>query len=245
MKPTSKSFMQELEKLQRVNKLRLAKILRLIGMNHDELSLIESNMADESLVSFYYEKLLSLSVVHDVLDRLWVAYQHLQKILGFNSYVDLAKDMKVKSDIVYRAFDGDTKCLNEDFIKKFNNTFGDIFDLEWLIYGNGTMFSDSHYYYYQYKYRCKQPSAKVAINALNVQKDYDLDPIERCRRRMLIKKALNPDYKSESIRKIKEYNREIDDLFYRIERREKDIEEYEKTLAAFFIMEVLDEIESL
>ena len=62
---------------------------------------------------------------------------------------------------------------------------------------------------------------------------------------MLIKKAINPDYKSESIRKIKEYNREIDDLFYRIERREKDIEEYEKTLAAFFIMEVLDEIESL
>ena len=84
MRPDNESFMQELEKLQRVNKLRLAKILRLIGMSHDELSLIESNMADESLVAFYYEKLLSLSVVYDVLDRLWIAYQHLQKMYGFN-----------------------------------------------------------------------------------------------------------------------------------------------------------------
>ncbi|MBO4721799.1 MAG: hypothetical protein IKX31_05295 [Muribaculaceae bacterium] len=245
MRPDNESFMQELEKLQRVNKLRLAKILRLIGMSHDELSLIESNMADESLVAFYYEKLLSLSVVYDVLDRLWIAYQHLQKMYGFNSYLELAKEMKIKSDVIYRAFDGDTKCLNEDFIKKFNSTFGDIFDLEWLIYGNGTMFQDPHYYYYQYKFRCRKPAAKVATNALNVQKDYDLDPIERCRRRMFIKKAINPDYKSETIRKIKEYNHEIDGLWSRIERREKEIEENEKTLAAFFIMEVLDEIEKL
>jgi hypothetical protein len=40
---------------------------------------------------------------------------------------------------VSSAFNGDEKCLTDRFLHRFNNAFCGIFNLDWLINGNGDM----------------------------------------------------------------------------------------------------------
>lgn len=71
--------------------------------------------------------------------RLTDAYEHLRSIGKVHTQNDVAFAMGANKTNVSYAFNGNEKYLTESFLKRFNKTFGDIFNIDWLLSGEGEM----------------------------------------------------------------------------------------------------------
>lgn len=72
-------------------------------------------------------------------DRLKEAFEFLRSNGKVHTQKDLAVQMGATRPNVSGAFKGDPKILTDNFIKRFNNAFDDIFNLNWLLDGEGEM----------------------------------------------------------------------------------------------------------
>ncbi len=72
-------------------------------------------------------------------DRLAKAIAYLKMHGLADSQVDAARKMKAAESTMSSAMSGNEKYLNNKFLKRFNEAFGNIFNLEWLIDGVGSM----------------------------------------------------------------------------------------------------------
>lgn len=72
-------------------------------------------------------------------DRLKEAFEFLRSNGKVHTQKDLAVQMGATRPNVSGAFKGDPKILTDNFIKRFNNAFDDIFNLNWLLDGDGEM----------------------------------------------------------------------------------------------------------
>ena len=77
---------------------------------------------------------------NDVKKRLLNAYDYLYETGKVHSVTELAEKMKRSRPSVSRALNGIPEYLNEKFLKSFTDTF-DMISLNWLITGNGDMFT--------------------------------------------------------------------------------------------------------
>lgn len=72
-------------------------------------------------------------------DRLKEAFEFLRSNGKVHTQKDLAVQMGATRPNVSGAFKGDPKILTDNFIKRFNHAYGDIFNLNWLLDGEGDM----------------------------------------------------------------------------------------------------------
>lgn len=66
-----------------------------------------------------------------------IAYLKLQGLV--ESQVDAARKMNASESTMSSAIRGNEKYLNNTFLRRFNDAFGGIFSLKWLIDGIGSM----------------------------------------------------------------------------------------------------------
>ncbi|KAA6320702.1 hypothetical protein EZS27_029555 [termite gut metagenome] len=67
------------------------------------------------------------------LDRINRAIRHLKGIGIISIQQDIVNKMEVNKTSVSLALKGDSEYLTNKFLKKFNRTFGDIFNESWLL----------------------------------------------------------------------------------------------------------------
>lgn len=72
-------------------------------------------------------------------ERIRTAYEYLRNIGKIHTQQDLADSMGVKKESISRAFSGNESYLTDKFLYKFNQTFGNIFNIDWLLYEEGDM----------------------------------------------------------------------------------------------------------
>lgn len=72
-------------------------------------------------------------------ERLNAAYRHLIGLNLVSSQLDVAEKMCANQSSVSSAFNGNERSLTDRFLTRFNNAFGNIFNLSWLKTGEGEM----------------------------------------------------------------------------------------------------------
>ena len=72
-------------------------------------------------------------------NRLSEAIEYLKSNGMIHKQQDIAERMQADKSNVSRALSGDEKYLTDNFIKRFNVAFGNRFNVEWLIKGEGEM----------------------------------------------------------------------------------------------------------
>lgn len=79
----------------------------------------------------------------DTKERIKKAYEYLRNNGIVHTQQDVADIMGVKKENISRAFNGNEKYLTSNFIVRFNNAFGGIFNAEWIIKEQGEMLKES------------------------------------------------------------------------------------------------------
>lgn len=72
-------------------------------------------------------------------ERLMAAFKYLRDRGCVHTQKDIATAMNATPQNVSLAFSGNSRALTDRFITRFNQAFGDIFNLSWLQYGEGEM----------------------------------------------------------------------------------------------------------
>ena len=72
------------------------------------------------------------------------AYHYLRSTGTIHTQKDVAMKMNASRPNVSAAFSGDNKYLTDNFIERFNSAFGNVFELRWLLTGEGEMLRDIH-----------------------------------------------------------------------------------------------------
>lgn len=71
------------------------------------------------------------------------AYEHLRSIGKVHTKTDVANIMHASRPNVTAALNGDSKFLTDNFLERFNIAFDNMFNIKWLITGEGDMLSSS------------------------------------------------------------------------------------------------------
>lgn len=71
------------------------------------------------------------------------AYEHLRSIGKVHTKTDVANIMHASRPNVTAALNGDSKFLTDNFLERFNVAFDDMFNIKWLMTGEGDMLKAS------------------------------------------------------------------------------------------------------
>lgn len=75
-------------------------------------------------------------------DRFNKAYEYLKNRGMVHTQKELAAKMQATAPHVSLAMKGESKYLTDNFLRRFNDTFDSIFNLQWLILGEGDMLKE-------------------------------------------------------------------------------------------------------
>ncbi len=79
------------------------------------------------------------------LDRFKKTIEYLKSKGIICSQSDIARKMEIYPQPVSKAYNGDERYLTDSFLNRYCSAFGYIFNIEWLLTGNGEMLStDPH-----------------------------------------------------------------------------------------------------
>ena len=78
----------------------------------------------------------------DRVDRFKKAYEYLRFKGYVHSQKELASRMQATAPNVSSALKGDEKFLTDNFLRRFNEAFDSVFNLQWLILGEGDMLKE-------------------------------------------------------------------------------------------------------
>lgn len=79
-------------------------------------------------------------------ERILLAYDYLRSKGFIHTQSDLAEKMQSNKVNVSRAMAGNERYLTDKFLKRLNNSFGGVFNEEWLLYGDGEMLNSNPIY---------------------------------------------------------------------------------------------------
>lgn len=79
-------------------------------------------------------------------ERILLAYNYLRSKGLIHTQSDLAEKMQSNKVNVSRAMAGNERYLTDKFLKRLNNSFGGVFNEEWLLYGDGEMLNSNPIY---------------------------------------------------------------------------------------------------
>ena len=68
------------------------------------------------------------------------AFEHLRGQGKFHTQKELAACMDASEANISKALKGDKKVLTDSFLRRFNDAFGSVFNIDWLITGDGDVF---------------------------------------------------------------------------------------------------------
>lgn len=71
------------------------------------------------------------------------AYEHLRSIGKVHTKTDVANIMHASRPNVTAALNGDSKFLTDNFLERFNVAFDNMFNIKWLMTGEGDMLSST------------------------------------------------------------------------------------------------------
>lgn len=74
--------------------------------------------------------------------RIATAIEYLKSIGSVHKQQDVEERMGATESSLSRALKGDAKYLTDKFILRFNKAFGNVFNEDWLIGGEGEMLAD-------------------------------------------------------------------------------------------------------
>ena len=72
-------------------------------------------------------------------DRFLQSYEYLKRNNFVRRQIDLAKKMRASPANVSSALKGNTKFLTKNFVLRYNKAFDDLFNIRWLLFGEGEM----------------------------------------------------------------------------------------------------------
>lgn len=72
-------------------------------------------------------------------ERLMSAFNYLKGTGKVHTQQDIADKMEINKSSLSKATNGDDKYLTDSFLKRFNYSFGNLFNERWLISGDGEM----------------------------------------------------------------------------------------------------------
>ena len=222
----------ELELLAERLHLGVTTVQRRLGLRPYKMNAIRNHLAPMSDVKEYYEKVLTQKLVYDALDRFNVAFDFIMKRYSFRRRNDVAVRMDISGWRFRRIFEGNTQFFNELFLQDFNETFDDIFDLDWIMYGEGLMFKDEYLLIKKYGLKSAKAVEEAKRRAtISNMKTYDYDKYyDTFRRKVLVKKAMNPEDNKIIFSTIRELSKEIVESKNAIERYENTIKEYQQEI---------------
>lgn len=77
-------------------------------------------------------------------DRLQKAYNYLRNKGVIHTQEEVANRMQSTASNMSKAMKGAENVLTDNFLRRFNDAFGNIFSLQWLILGEGEMLLDGN-----------------------------------------------------------------------------------------------------
>lgn len=77
-------------------------------------------------------------------DRFNKAYEYLKNRGMVHTQKELAAKMQATAPHVSLAMKGESKYLTDNFLRRFNEAFGELFNYQWLILGEGNMLKDGN-----------------------------------------------------------------------------------------------------
>lgn len=232
METFNEVFLFELDMLAERKHLSVQTVQRQLGLRSHMMSSIRDGLASTSDISYYYEKVLTESLIIDALDRFMVAFDFIMKKHHLRGKLDFAKRMDISMWRLRRVLQGRPNFFNEEFLWDFNKTFGDIFDIEWIMYGEGLMFKDDYHIVKNYGLHSSKEveEAKRQATIAN-RKTHDYDRYyDSFRRKLLVKTAMNSDDEKTIFRSIRELSKEIVESKKEIDSYEKRIKDYQQEI---------------
>lgn len=79
----------------------------------------------------------------DRVDRFKKAFDYLKSRGMIHTQKDLAERVEATTPHVSLAMKGDSRYLTDNFVRRFNDAFGSIFNLQWLLLGEGEMLKEN------------------------------------------------------------------------------------------------------
>ena len=77
-------------------------------------------------------------------DRFNKAYEYLKNRGMVHTQKELAAKMQSTAPHDTLAMKGESKYLTDNFLRRFNEAFGELFNYQWLILGEGNMLKDGN-----------------------------------------------------------------------------------------------------
>lgn len=71
------------------------------------------------------------------------AFEHLRSNGEAHTQQDVANKMGITKTNISRAFNGDEKYLTRRFLERFNDSYNNVFNYNWLLTGEGNMLTDT------------------------------------------------------------------------------------------------------
>lgn len=76
-------------------------------------------------------------------ERFKAAFEYLKSQGAVHSQADVAKKMQATEPNVSAALNGKSQNLTDKFLRRFNNAFDGVFNINWLTSGNGEMLNNT------------------------------------------------------------------------------------------------------
>lgn len=77
-------------------------------------------------------------------ERLKMAISYLKMEYSVKNDKEIAARMGASPATISRAQKGDRKSLTNNFLRRFNKAYESVFDIDWLMYGRGTMLNPNY-----------------------------------------------------------------------------------------------------
>ncbi len=91
---------------------------------------------------------------------------------------EFAKHIGIANSNLSSAFNGDTRYLNDNLLKRINESLENVFSLEWLMYGTGEMYAHNN------NVQAHAPAPARVNTTLTTKPSFDDDDIEYLRHRI-------------------------------------------------------------
>lgn len=91
----------------------------------------------------FNNKTTTYIVIMERKDRFETSFEYLKSKGFVHTQKDLAIKMEATPSNISRAFNGDAKTLTDKFMARFNDAFNNIFNIDWLLNGEGDMLNET------------------------------------------------------------------------------------------------------
>lgn len=117
----------------------------------------------------------------DKIARLQEMFEYAKKKGICKTKQEFSKHIGIANSNLSHAFNGDTRYLNDNLLKRVNESLDNAFSLEWLMYGTGEMYAQNN----NVQAQAPTPTqAPTRVQALGTKPSFDDDDIEYLRHRI-------------------------------------------------------------